>query len=41
MAKFGWVTWDKKNVEVWDELGWINTVAEHKKRYPAVWEIID
>jgi ribose transport system substrate-binding protein len=41
MAKFGWVTWDKVDVDVWAEVGWIKTVAEHKERYPAVWEIIE
>jgi ribose transport system substrate-binding protein len=41
MARFGWVTWDKIDVEVWPEIEWILTVEEHKKKYPAVWEIID
>jgi ribose transport system substrate-binding protein len=37
---FGWVTYNKVNVEKWPEIAWIMTLEEWQKKYPKVWEII-
>jgi len=37
---FGWVTYEKVNVQKWPEIAWIMTIAEHQKKYPEVWKII-
>jgi ABC-type sugar transport system substrate-binding protein len=37
---YGWVTYDKVEVEKWPEIEWIMTIEEHQNKYPEVWEII-
>jgi ABC-type sugar transport system substrate-binding protein len=37
---FGWLTYEKVEVEKWPEIEWIMTIEEHQKKYPEVWEII-
>lgn len=37
---FGWLTYEKVEVEKWPEIEWIMTIEEHQKEYPEVWEII-
>jgi ABC-type sugar transport system substrate-binding protein len=40
LLEFGWVTYDKVNVEKWPEIAWMMTIAEYQKAYPEAWEII-
>jgi ABC-type sugar transport system substrate-binding protein len=37
---FGWVTYEKVNVQKWPEIEWIMTIEEHQNKYPKVWDII-
>ncbi len=38
---FGMVTAKKVNIPKWPEVAWVMTLAEHQKRYPAVWKIFN
>jgi ABC-type sugar transport system substrate-binding protein len=40
MLGFGWVTYDKVDVEKWPEIAWMMTIPEHQKKYPEAWEIL-
>ncbi len=37
---FGWITYNKVNVQKWPEIAWMMTLAEWQKKYPKVWDII-